>query len=162
MVPRFCRYNSGFRSIDYTSDVRSGKKTLQKNVPIRNCLPTKDHGFLAYVFFHVFSFWLSHKFPQYFCRSWLKDFLITFVVKIYTTQVSFVVNLDSGFHIFLQLLQAASAPQASFIFSRSLRGSVEHTCWCLAMNFCMARLCTKTILNDPRRSLEVLASAYNW
>ena len=54
MVPRFCRYNSGFRSIDYKSEVRSGKKTLQKNVQIRNCLPTKDHGFLAYFFFHVF------------------------------------------------------------------------------------------------------------
>ena len=88
--------------------------------------------------------------------------MITFVMKTLSflgggpgSQVSLVVNLDSGFLIFLQLLQAASAPQAPsepVSFFHGLRGGVLSTHAHVSPFFCIARLCTKTILNDPRRS----------
>ena len=59
-------------------------------------------------FSYCFSFWLSLKFPEYFCRTLFQDFFYNICSEniVYFgggpgAQVSFVVNLDSGF---LQLI----------------------------------------------------------
>ena len=92
----------------YSTKVRSAQEKILYKSKVRSGIvwSTKVSSF--------FSFWLSLKFPAYFCRTLFQDFLITFVVKILSffgggpgSQVSFVVNLDSGF---LQLLPYPQSP----------------------------------------------------
>ena len=60
LCPRFCRYDSDFRTQNYKSRA-SQEKQLQKNVPVRKNAPTKAWGFysLGFVFISIFEIALN-------------------------------------------------------------------------------------------------------